>query len=205
MGENVLSENGSKTFCTKKKFFLKTLFLVVFEFLKILRERLSPWALRFTKPKITNKTRHKIVAVFVAFLVSSLSFFVSSSCFSLFPAVSWHPGTPRQPTKRGGYRRIFPAFGGFAKGWFPKGWFWRMFPRNENRNEGTFAKTTLLETALLSPNDPFWWLTKGWFPKGWFRRMFPRNENRNEGTFAKTALLRNRPFISQWAFLGGKR
>ena len=47
-------------------------------------------------------------------------------------------------------------FRGFAKGWFPKGWFWRMFPRNENRNEGTFAKTTLLETALLSPNDPFW-------------------------------------------------
>ena len=30
-----------------------------------------------------------------------------------------------------------------------------MFPRNENRSEGTFAKTTLLETALLSPNDPF--------------------------------------------------
>ena len=30
-----------------------------------------------------------------------------------------------------------------------------MFPRNENRNEGTFAKTTLLETALLSPSDPF--------------------------------------------------
>ena len=66
-----------------------------------------------------------------------------------------------------------------------------MFPRNENRNEGTFAKTTLLETTLLSPNDP-----KGWFPKGWFRRMFPRNENRNEGTFAKTTLSRNRPFIS---------
>ena len=47
-------------------------------------------------------------------------------------------------------------FQGFAKGWFPKGWFWRMFPRNENRNESTFATTTLLETALLSPNDPFW-------------------------------------------------
>ena len=45
---------------------------------------------------------------------------------------------------------------GFAKGWFPKGWFRRMFPRNENRNEGTFAKTTLLETALSSPSDPFW-------------------------------------------------
>ena len=54
---------------------------------------------------------------------------------------------------------------GFAKGWFPKGWFRRMFPRNENRNEGTFAKTTLLETALLSPNDPVWWFPKGWFPK----------------------------------------
>ena len=38
---------------------------------------------------------------------------------------------------------------GFAKGWFPKGWFRRMFPRNENRNEGTFAKTTLLR------NRPF--------------------------------------------------
>ena len=23
--------------------------------------------------------------------------------------------------------------------WFPKGWFWRMFPRNENRNGGTFG------------------------------------------------------------------
>ena len=54
---------------------------------------------------------------------------------------------------------------GFAKGWFPKGWFWRLFPRNENRNEGTFAKTTLLETALLSPNDPF---QKGGFQKGGF-------------------------------------
>ena len=47
-------------------------------------------------------------------------------------------------------------FRGNLTGWFPKGWFWRMFPRDENRNEGTFAKTTLLETALLSPNDPFW-------------------------------------------------
>ena len=29
----------------------------------------------------------------------------------------------------------------------------RMFPQNENRNEGTFAKTTLYETALLSPSE----------------------------------------------------
>ena len=26
-----------------------------------------------------------------------------------------------------------------TKGWFPKGWFWQIFPRNENRNEGTFG------------------------------------------------------------------
>ena len=38
-----------------------------------------------------------------------------------------------------------------------------MFPQNENRNEGTFAKTILLETALLSPNDPFWCFQKGGF------------------------------------------
>ena len=67
------------------------------------------------------------------------------------------------------------------KGGFPNGWFWRMFPernrnegyirmfpperkterghvhmfpQNENRNEGTFAKTTLnYETALVSPSE----------------------------------------------------
>ena len=44
-------------------------------------------------------------------------------------------------------RTVFPPnfdrnphlFGGCQKGGFPKGWFIRMFPRNENRNEGTFA------------------------------------------------------------------
>ena len=64
-----------------------------------------------------------------------------------------------------------------TKGWFPKGWFWRMFsrnenpermfPRNENRNEGTFGcspgtqtgtrvrspKPPFYETALLSPSE----------------------------------------------------
>ena len=30
-----------------------------------------------------------------------------------------------------------------------------MFPRNENRNEGTFAKPPFYETALLSPSDWF--------------------------------------------------
>ena len=32
---------------------------------------------------------------------------------------------------------------------FQKGRFWRMFPRNENRNEGTFAKTTLLRNRFF--------------------------------------------------------
>ena len=35
----------------------------------------------------------------------------------------------------------------------PERGYVRMFPRNESRNEGTFAKTTLYETALLSPGD----------------------------------------------------
>ena len=41
--------------------------------------------------------------------------------------------------------------GSSQKGGFQKGGFGGCY-----RNEGTFAKTTLLETALLSPSDPFW-------------------------------------------------
>ena len=83
---------------------------------------------------------------------------------------------------------------GFAKGWFPKGWFWRMFPRNENRNEGTFAKTTLLETALLSPNDPFWRWQKGGFQKGGFGGCSPGTKTGTrvrspKPPFYETALL----------------
>ena len=36
------------------------------------------------------------------------------------------------------------------KGRFPKGWFWRTYPRSGFRSGGTSAKTTLLETTLLS-------------------------------------------------------
>ena len=77
-------------------------------------------------------------------------------------------------------------FRGFAKGWFPKGWFWRMFPWNENRNEGTFAKTTLLETALLSPSDPFWCSQKGGFQKGGFGGCSPGTKT---GTRARSPKL----------------
>ena len=86
------------------------------------------------------------------------------------------------------------SYRGFAKGWFPKGWFWRMFPRNENRNEGTFAKTTLLETALLSPNDPFGCWPKGGFQKGGFGGCSPGTNTETrvrspKPPFYKTALL----------------
>ena len=86
------------------------------------------------------------------------------------------------------------SFRGFAKGWFPKGWFWRMFPRNENRNEGTFAKTTLLETALLSPSDPFWCRQKGGFQKGGFGGCSPGTKTGTrvrspKPPFCETALL----------------
>ena len=73
---------------------------------------------------------------------------------------------PERKSERGYVRQNHPfgnrpfisqwPFSVLTKGWFPKGWFWRMFPRNENRNEGTFAKTTLLG------NRPFisqWLLT----------------------------------------------
>ena len=46
----------------------------------------------------------------------------------------------------GGGGALFSFFWGqgggcfpFPRGGFQKGWFWRMFPRNENRNEGTFG------------------------------------------------------------------
>ena len=38
-------------------------------------------------------------------------------------------------------------FGGWQLGGFPKGWFRRMFPRNENRNEGTFGCSTGTKTG----------------------------------------------------------
>ena len=62
---------------------------------------------QFYSQKMATKNRHKIVAVFVAFLVSSFSMSLSLfPCFSWFPAVSWHLGTPKQPTKWG-YRHIY--------------------------------------------------------------------------------------------------
>ena len=79
------------------------------------------------------------------------------------------------------------CLGGRQKGGFPKGWFWRMFPwnetgtrvhsdvpperkpergyarmfpRNENRNEGTFAKTTLLGNRPLISQWVSWGVVK---------------------------------------------
>ena len=49
-------------------------------------------------------------------------------------------------------------------------------PPERNRNEGTFAKTTLLETALLSPSEPFWCWQKGGFQKGGFGGCSPERK-----------------------------
>ena len=63
-----------------------------------------------------------------------------------------------------------PHYRGLTKGGFPKGWFGRMFPRNkpdevhsdvprnENRNEGTFACSpgTKTGTRVHSPKSPFY-------------------------------------------------
>ena len=62
-----------------------------------------------------------------------------------------------------------PFADSWHKGGFPKGWFWRMFSRNENRNEGAFG---------CSPGTRK--------PERGYVRMFPQNENRNEGPFTKT-------------------
>ena len=57
--------------------------------------------------KMAQKNRHKNVAVFAVFLVSSFSMSLSfSHCFSLFPVVSCYLGIPKQPTKWG-YRHIY--------------------------------------------------------------------------------------------------
>ena len=65
-----------------------------------------------------------------------------------------------------------------AKRWvFPKGWFWRMFPWNENRNEGTFGCSpgTRTGTRVHSDVPPERELERGYV------RMFPRNERPERG------------------------
>ena len=93
--------------------------------------------------------------------------------FGTFKTHSWLP-TGRNGNKSGPLFRkdlVFDVFRRNLKEWFPKGWFWRMFPRNENRNEGTFACSpgnesrnegmfacspgTKTRTRAHSPNPPF--------------------------------------------------
>ena len=67
-----------------------------------------------------------------------------------------------------------------------------MFPQNENRNEGMFAKTTFYETTFPrneNRNEGTFGCSPGTkTPERGYVRMFLRNANRNEGTFAKTTL-----------------
>ena len=62
------------------------------------------------------------------------------------------------------------------KGGFPEGWLWRMFPRNENRNEGTYERKTGPRVRLHVP------------PK----------QKPERGYVRQTTLLRNHPFVSSF-------
>ena len=104
-------------------------------------------------------------------------------------------------------RVLFRNFRGLTKGWFsirvaladvpperkPERGYIRMFPRNENRNEGTFAGFGGTKTGTRVRSD----VPPERKPERGHVRMFPRNENRNEGTCFKTTLLRNRPYVSE--------
>ena len=89
------------------------------------------------------------------------------------------------------------------KGWFPKGWFWRMFPRNENKNEGKFGCSpgtknrnggtfgcspgTKTGTGVRSPNPPFYetaLLSPGAF-FFWNETEHNRKEGKNGGKTEK--------------------
>ena len=90
-----------------------------------------------------------------------------------------------------------PNLWDFQKGGFPKGWFWRRFPRNERRNEGTFAKTTLLRAALLISQ---WKSGKEGFgvKKPPFHPTSEKNPN-----FPCGALYRNRDFLTRDSLFWG--
>ena len=106
------------------------------------------------------------------FFFFSLSFYLScswssfSKCFSAIERhiAAWLKGSS-----------------GVRKKVVSKGWFWRMFPRNESRNEGTFAKTTLLRNRPFISQWAFLVSTKGWFPKGWFRADVPPERKPERG------------------------
>ena len=73
----------------------------------------------------------------------------------------------------------FGPFVGSQKGGFPKGWFWRMFPRNENWNEGTFGCSPGTKTGTRVSSH------------------VPPERKPEQGHISQTTLLRNRPFVCQ--------
>ena len=77
-----------------------------------------------------------------------------------------------------------------------------MFPRNENRNEGTFAKTTLLETALLSPNDPFWSTPKRVVSKRVVSADVPPERKPERGYVRQNQPFRKPPFYLPVSIIG---
>ena len=84
------------------------------------------WFLRSLGPSGKSGDSPKTVSRHVLETLQRLSPRVSPRLFGDFSGVPWPEALSR--------------IGGLQKGGFPKGWFRRMFPQNENRNEGTFAK-----------------------------------------------------------------
>ena len=70
-------------------------------------------------------------------------------------------------------------------------------PEPKTGTRGTFAKTTLLETALLSPSEPFWCWQKGGFQKGGFGGCSP-------GTKTGTRVRSPKPPFYETALLSPK-
>ena len=68
-------------------------------------------------------------------------------------AIGWFPkrvvlaDVPPERKPERGYIQMFPPERTPERGYV------RMFPRNENRNKGTFAKTTLLRNRPFVPGD----------------------------------------------------
>ena len=146
-------------------------------------------------------------------LCESLGLCESLCCLKYTPARNYCKINPENS------RRLF---GGWQKGGFPKGWFWRMFPRNENRNEGTFGccpatktgkgtfacsprkktrtrvhspKPPFYETALLSPSEL--WLSE---IRCW--KSFPANFDAAGKLFPDFPAARNAIPAKVWAFSG---
>ena len=101
----------------------------------------------------------------------------SDKYFSRSGKWPFHTQAIHTPTKRrpNYYRAL-------TKGGFPKGWFWRMFPRNEDRNEGTFGCSPRMKTGTRVHSH------------------HPLERKPERGYIRQNHLLQNRPKLSKVRF-----